>query len=75
MQLIHFAVHLKLTQHCKSTILQEKFKKKNKLVTEGNSRKRDKPDLAKLLLRLNFKKKRALKMTLFADPLPLFSNS
>jgi len=23
---IHFAVHLKLTQHCKSTTLQPKFK-------------------------------------------------
>ena len=27
---IHFAVHVKLTQHCKSTILQEKFLKMNK---------------------------------------------
>ena len=26
-ELIHFAVHLKLTQHCKSTILQLKMKK------------------------------------------------
>ena len=24
-QLTHLAVHLKLTQHCKSTILQEKY--------------------------------------------------
>ena len=27
-QLNHFAVHLKLTQHCKSTRLQEKFFKR-----------------------------------------------
>ena len=25
----HFAVHLQLTQHCKSTVLQENFKKEN----------------------------------------------
>ena len=25
--LIHFAIHLKLTQHCESTLLQEKLKK------------------------------------------------
>ena len=25
----HFAVHLKLTQYCKSTIIQNKFKLKN----------------------------------------------
>ena len=31
-QLNHFAVHLKLTQHCKSTIFQYKIKtKKNKM--------------------------------------------
>ena len=29
-QLTHFAVHLKLTQHCKSTILQCKIKMKFK---------------------------------------------
>ena len=29
-KLIHFAVHLKLTQHCKSTILQYKIKIKKK---------------------------------------------
>ena len=26
-KLIHFAVHLILTQHCKSTIIQQKFQK------------------------------------------------
>ena len=31
--LIYFAVHLKVTQHCKSTILQLKLKKKKKLIT------------------------------------------
>ena len=27
--MIHFAVDLKLTQHCKSIIIQKKFKKSN----------------------------------------------
>ena len=39
-QLIHFAVHLKLTQHCKSTLLQYKIKIKEKIgnykIDEGN---------------------------------------
>ena len=29
-QLIHFAVQQKLTQHCKATVLQQKFKEKTK---------------------------------------------
>ena len=33
----HFAVHLKLTQYCKSTIVQLKFfSKKNKIQTPAN---------------------------------------
>ena len=28
-ELNHFAIHLKLTQHCKSTILQSKKEKRN----------------------------------------------
>ena len=29
---VHFAVHMKLTQHCNSTILQDKFLKMNKSI-------------------------------------------
>ena len=33
-KLIHFAVHLKQTQHCKSTIIQDKLKKKSKVLVK-----------------------------------------
>ena len=35
-KLIHFAVHLKLTQHCKSTILQLKLILKNQGAHKGS---------------------------------------
>ena len=38
-ELIHFAVHLKLTQHCKSTILQLKKKRKCTINKNNNNTK------------------------------------
>ena len=34
-QLIHFAVHLKLTRHCKSTTLQQKIRGKNPTIDKN----------------------------------------
>ena len=36
-QLIHFAVQQKLTQHCKATILQKKLIEKNKTKNEPHT--------------------------------------
>ena len=43
-QLIHFAVHEKLTQHCKSTILWEKIKRTASYLTAYNYHCRDHPN-------------------------------